>query len=103
LKASTFRAYLARKYTMGNEVELESKYLQGLAPTSGFLTYGEFYNYNGKNRFMNYTFTATSISEGDSAVREGVYEISSKPDKELIRLRALVTHNWRVKRGKCRA
>jgi len=82
---------LARKYTMGNEVELESKYLQGLAPTSGFLTYGEFYNYNGKNRFMNYTFTATSISEGDSAAREGVHEISSKPDKELIRLRALVT------------
>ncbi len=82
---------LARKYLMGKEVEVESKHLQNVAPTSGFLTYGEFYNYEGRNRFMNYTFTAVSLSEGESARKEEDYEIHKKPDKELVRFRALVS------------
>jgi len=45
----------ARKYLMGSEVELETKYLQDIAPTSGFLTYGEFYTFGRKSMFLNYT------------------------------------------------
>jgi len=82
---------LARKYLMGNEAEVETKYLQGVAPTCGFLTYGEFFNTKGKNRFMNYTFTAISISESPKVSSKIEDELKEEPDKELMRFRALVS------------
>lgn len=82
---------LGRKYLMGSEAEIESKYLQNIAPTSGFLTYGEFFRHGGKNRFMNYTFTAISLSERNE-IRGNVEEdLREEPDREMIRFRALVS------------
>ncbi|RLJ70635.1 diguanylate cyclase (GGDEF)-like protein [Hydrogenivirga caldilitoris] len=82
---------LARKYLIGGEAEVESKHLQSVSPTSGFMTYGEFYNLDGKNRFMNYTFTAVSLSEREFTQNSEGQELEEEPGRDLIRFRALVS------------
>ncbi len=81
----------ARKYLMGGEVEVETKYLQSIAPTSGFLTYGEFYSFEGKNMFLNYTLTALSLSESKQRRESEGEELKEGMNRELIRFRALVS------------
>ena len=82
---------LGRKYLMGNEAEVESRYLQSLAPTSGFLTYGEFFTKEGRNWFMNYTFTSISLAENPKVYGREDQDIEEGPDRELMRFRALVS------------
>ncbi|WP_457601360.1 sensor domain-containing diguanylate cyclase [Hydrogenivirga sp.] len=82
---------LGRKYLMGKETEVEVKYLQSVAPTSGFLTYGEFFTLNGKNMFMNYTHTALSISEADRKSNTEDCRLEEDLGRENVRFRALVS------------
>jgi len=81
----------ARKYLMGREVEVETKHLQNIAPTSGFLTYGEFYNFGNKNGFLNYTLTAVSLSENRESRAVLTEELGEEKNREPIRFRALVS------------
>ena len=81
----------ARKYLMGSEVEIETKYLQDIAPTSGFLTYGEFYTFEGKSMFLNYTLTALSVSESGKRAQGEDKELTGEVNREPVRFRALVT------------
>ena len=56
---------VARKALMGNLIEEETKYLNNIAPTAGFFTYGEFFHFNSvkENELLNQTLTLLSLSE----------------------------------------
>lgn len=46
--------------------EIETMPLQGLAPTAGFFTYGEFYHSNSMNHLLHATMTTLALSESGS-------------------------------------
>ena len=81
----------ARKYLMGKEVEVETKYLQSVAPTVGFLTYGEFFTDRGTKSFFNYTITLITLSENDRTKKVADASIERSSDRETVRFRALVS------------
>ncbi|WP_281950508.1 sensor domain-containing diguanylate cyclase [Nitrosophilus kaiyonis] len=59
---------VARKALMGKLIEEETKYLNSIAPTSGFFTYGEFFHFKDvkENELLNQTLTLLSLSEKKS-------------------------------------
>jgi|GEM_PF-1500891 len=68
LSAEAFEGMLvfssvARKRMMKNSADLDAHYLDSIAPTSGFFSYGEFFSMPRGNRFFNHTMTAFGISE----------------------------------------
>lgn len=54
-----------RRNFLKSELENEFKLLNTIAPCSGFLTYGEFYNTGKSNQVLNITTTILSLSEVD--------------------------------------
>ncbi len=54
---------MARKRMMKHSAGLEAHYLQTVAPTAGFFTYGEFFHLSGGSEFFNYTMTTVALSE----------------------------------------
>ncbi len=54
---------VARKALLHKEIEKEFAVFEELAPTSGFFTYGEFYNTTKENAILNCTTTLLSLSE----------------------------------------
>jgi diguanylate cyclase (GGDEF)-like protein/PAS domain S-box-containing protein len=61
----------ARKYFMGEEIELEISPLQYISPTSGFFTHGEFFT-SDKQEFLNQTMTLVSLSEKDEVLSKTI-------------------------------
>lgn len=61
----TFFLYscMARRRYMPDFIQVEIEPFAGLAPTSGFFTYAEFYHHNQKNELLNQTLTAVALSE----------------------------------------
>ena len=61
----TFYLYscMARRRYMPGFIQVEIEPFAGVAPTSGFFTYAEFYHHNKKNELLNQTLTAVALSE----------------------------------------
>jgi len=70
---------------------VETKYLQNIAPTSGFLTYGEFYSFENRKMFLNYTLTAVAVAEGERRHTLQEEEFKESINREMVRFRALVS------------
>lgn len=58
---------VARKRMMKDSADLDAHYLDRIAPTTGFFSYGEFFSLPQGNRFFNHTMTAFGISETSAA------------------------------------
>ncbi|HUH39574.1 MAG TPA: GGDEF domain-containing protein [Castellaniella sp.] len=52
-----------RRFLMQNDVDMETRPFEALAPTFGFYTYGEFYS-SGNLRLLNSTMVAVGLREG---------------------------------------
>ncbi len=63
---------MARRHFLGRGAELELQPLQGIAPTFGFFTYGEFFYRDGQAQLLNETMTIVALSEGGSSVSTAV-------------------------------
>lgn len=55
-----------RRFLMQNDVDLETRPFEALAPTFGFYTYGEFYS-SSNLRLLNSTMVAVGLREGDAS------------------------------------
>lgn len=69
-----------RRFLLQNEVELETKAFQTIAPTAGFYTHGEIYSHEETVMLLNATMVAVSMKEGASKQVENTDE-----KKPLIR------------------
>jgi diguanylate cyclase (GGDEF)-like protein len=75
-----------RRFLMQNDVDLETRPFEALAPTFGFYTYGEFYS-STRLRLLNSTMVAVGLREGETrfnanrnlAVRVDTENLSSDP------------------------
>lgn len=56
----------ARKALFGKELEKEFRYLQAVAETIGFITYGEYFHTGGSNELLNITTTVLALSESET-------------------------------------
>ncbi len=54
---------LSRKWVLGQDSVIEIAPLASLAPTSGFFSYGEYFNNAGKNMFLSQTMTLVALAE----------------------------------------
>lgn len=54
-----------RRNFMQDKINIETSALNGIAPTFGFFTYGEFFKVNHSNELLNTTMTILAISEGE--------------------------------------
>ncbi len=57
----------ARRSLLGEMVDMETRPLQGIAPTAGFFTDGEFFHSDNSNQFLNNTITILALSEEGEA------------------------------------
>ncbi len=55
-----------RRFLMQNDVDLETRPFETLAPTFGFYTYGEFYSSSSNLRLLNSTMVAVGLREGEA-------------------------------------
>lgn len=55
----------ARKQFLGTQLNHEFGLIDKIAPTSGFITYGEFFHSKTKNHMLNITTTTLSLSESN--------------------------------------
>lgn len=60
----------ARKYFLKNNLNSEFEMLNKIAPTSGFITYGEFYKQHSSNKVLNVSSTFVGLSENRGIVHE---------------------------------
>ncbi|WP_050741588.1 sensor domain-containing diguanylate cyclase [Acetobacterium bakii] len=63
-----------RRFLLQNEVELETKDFQTIAPTAGFYTNGEIYSHEETVMLLNATMVAVSMKEGAGKAHEEVLE-----------------------------
>ncbi len=69
---------MARRRFMQEQIADELKFLNTLAPTVGFFTYGEFFHAPTGNRFLNETMTMVLLSESTKRVNEHFFIDYSK-------------------------
>ena len=79
----------ARKALVGQELEVEFGLLQNIAPTAGFITYGEYYHSDMSNELLNITTTFLSLSESNDIKKPK--EIKEK-NKNLNKTLKALTH-----------
>lgn len=60
----------ARKYFFQDQLNSEFEMLQRIAPTSGFVTYGEFYRHNQCNKMLNVSSTFIGLSENNNVTHD---------------------------------
>ena len=60
----------ARKYFLQGHLNSEFEMLQRIAPTSGFITYGEFYRHNKSNKMLNVSSTFIGLSENSDITHD---------------------------------
>ncbi|WP_052746030.1 response regulator [Sulfurovum lithotrophicum] len=68
---------MARRRFMPEQIELETKPFNAIAPTSGFFTYGEFYC-SLKKELLNQTMTVLALSESDEVKKKITFESDEK-------------------------
>jgi len=80
----------ARKYLMENHLNDEFRLLNSVAPTAGFITYGEFFTNKSQNLMLNITSTFLGLSENPD--RKNTLSVNpTTTDKKTKTLKAL-TH-----------
>ncbi len=82
---------IARKNLLKKDVNMEILPLRNIAKMSGFFTYGEFFNHNGKNYLLNETMTILTLSETlKTTPRTNDFKANLRTiDSEFIRKKAL--------------
>ena len=60
-----------RRFLMQEDVELELLPLEALAPTAGFFTYGEFFDFGDQSPLLNSAIVVVAIREGASEIETG--------------------------------
>lgn len=63
-----------RRFLLQNEVELETKAFQMIAPSAGFYTHGEIYSHEETVMLLNATMVTVSMKEGPGKPSEAVLE-----------------------------
>jgi len=58
----------ARKYFLNMHLNSEFEMLQKIAPTSGFITYGEFFQHKESKKMLNVSSTFTGLSENPDTI-----------------------------------
>jgi PAS domain S-box-containing protein len=83
----------ARRQMLGSFLESELMSLTQIAPTCGFVTYGEFYHDGSqcRNDLLNITTTFTVLDEGKSDQKTAHTHFKEKREKHDILLKALTT------------
>lgn len=80
----------ARKYFFKEHLNSEFEMLQSIAPTSGFITYGEFFKQDKFNKMLNVSSTFIGLSE-DVTVKHDI-NFSSKYTTSSVRTLSALTH-----------
>ena len=90
----------ARRQILGDFLNEEIEYLNNIAPSSGFITYGEFFHdqINCNNAFLNITTTYVVLNETPSTSKLSLSNKNMEKDKNEIRLKALT--NFVTQTGK---
>ena len=65
VEATYIYSCIARKQFLGTQLNHEFGLIEKIAPTSGFITYGEFFHSKTKNCMLNNTTTTLSLSESN--------------------------------------
>ncbi len=60
---------ICRRFLMQNDVNLETRPFEHIAPTAGFYTYGEFYSHENKIQLLNSTMVVVGMREGEKENR----------------------------------
>jgi len=63
-EAAFLYACICRRFLMQNDVNLETRIYDDIAPTSGFYTYGEFFSHSNKIHLLNSTMVIVGMREG---------------------------------------
>ena len=80
----------ARKYFFKEHLNSEFEMLQQIAPTAGFITYGEFFKQDSCNKMLNVSSTFIGLSE-DSSIKHDINFVSKDTNAVTRTLNAL-TH-----------
>ena len=80
----------ARKYLMQNHLNSEFHLLNSIAPTAGFITYGEFYKNRSLNVMLNITSTFVGLSENPDI--KNTLSIENPPEERSTRTLRALTH-----------
>ena len=80
----------ARKYFLKNHLNAEFEMLQKIAPTSGFITYGEFFSQDCCSRMLNVSSTIIGLSESET-VQHSI-SLESQEQSSTIRTIHALTH-----------
>jgi len=73
-------ACICRRFLLQNDVNLETKWFESIAPTVGFYTYGEFYSYNSRIYLLNSTIVVAAFREGEGKSHTQKVDGVEKPD-----------------------
>jgi diguanylate cyclase (GGDEF)-like protein len=78
---------VCRRFSLHREVELETLPFQGLAPTAGFFTFGEFARVEGELQLLNSSQVVIGIREGRSGGPRNKIDVQlrNQPDLQQIR------------------
>ncbi|WED23437.1 PAS domain S-box protein [Vibrio sp. JC009] len=81
----------ARRQIIGVSLNSEIRYLNKVAPTSGFITYGEYFHdkINVCNSFLNDTTTYVVLNESTPSEKLSITVEPTEKDMESVRLNAL--------------
>ncbi len=79
---------MARRRFMPEQIELETRPFNAIAPTSGFFTYGEFYC-SSKKELLNQTMTVLALSESDTVKSHIDIDNEKKYSDESSTIKAL--------------
>ncbi len=80
---------IARKLLLGEVLENEFKSFEEVAPTAGFVTYGEFYSTGNNNALLNCTTTILVLSEKKNRKNKKIKQRLQAKTKESLTFKAL--------------
>ncbi len=80
---------MARRRFLGTQANLDLKYLSKIAPISGFFTYGEFFTYKTKPKFLNESMTILGLSENSEKPVQIEFDLYKLNSSHMTTLQAL--------------
>lgn len=73
-------ACICRRFLLQNDVNLETRWFESIAPTAGFYTYGEFYSQRGRIYLLNSTIVVAAFREGEAKSTVSNVDDIAKPE-----------------------
>jgi diguanylate cyclase (GGDEF)-like protein len=74
---------ICRRFLMQNDINLETRPFDEIAPTTGFYTYGEIYGCGNEVRLLNSTMLVIGMREGDKKNKASVNQICTVFDEPI--------------------